>query len=483
MAQVAQTDIALFKPEDWQRGPLNDKNEVVLLGGSAGGGKSRLAAEKIHAFLLHYPGASAVVARKKREDMNKSTVPLILETVIDIDHEPRCIYKTRLDRIVYSHPNKPDGTPQPNSELVFTGIHNKNQREGLKSIGKDGSIDIFWMEEATEFDEDDFNVIGSRVRGDVAGWNQIILTTNPGPRLHWINRRLIIGEEAAYYPSSALDNPHVPLSYQRRLARLTGVQGKRLRDGIWTDGEGMVVDTWLDDHSGKTGLTPKGNVTRDAEYIPGYGPIMWYVDDGYAGQVDKKTGWFTERSNPRTFLIVQEKRNGTIAVLGEHLAVMTLTDTHIEKVIMMCSKHGWPPPNKVIYDGAAPSLGGQIKRAGLRAKPVRCKIDDGLDELRSWVGKDKNGIRQVTVHPRCKFLRWEMGSYTFDDDGIPIDAFNHTIDALRYGVWYKSHGPSQRTRAMAHGIDREAIDDKVANVMAQVRERYEKERENYSAWS
>jgi len=459
--------IAFFEPTEWQIPALNDKNDIMLLSGSAGGGKSRLAAEKIHAFLLHYPGASAVVCRKKREDMNKSTVPLMLETVIDIKHEPRCQYKARLDRVIYDHGDKPD------SELIFTGIHNKVQREGLKSIGKDGGIDIFWMEEATEFDEDDFNVVGSRVRGDAAGWNQIILTTNPGPRLHWINRRLIISEEAAYYPSHALDNPYVPLTYQDRLASLTGVQGQRLREGVWTDGEGVVVDTWLDDHSGKTSRKTSGNVTLDAEYIPGYGPIMWYVDDGYAGEFDSKTGWFTERSNPRTFLIAQERRNGTIAILGEHLEVQMLPDAHIQKVLMMCSKYGWPNPKKVIYDGAAPSLGGEIKRAGLKTKPVRCKIEDGLDELRAWIGKDKNGIRRIIVHPRCKFLRWEMGSYTYNDDGIPIDAFNHTIDGLRYGVWYKSHGPSQRTHSMAIGVDREAIDNKVAEVMMKVRERYE----------
>jgi phage terminase large subunit len=333
---------------------------------------------------------------------------------------------------------------------------------------------MWWMEEATEFDEDDFNIILRAMRGNKAGWNQIIMTTNPGSKLHWINRRMIIGEESAYYPSHAHMNPYNDPEYVTiTLPSMTGVIGKRLYKGLWTDGIGTVIDPWVDDHSGLTGIEPIGNVTPSADYIPGYGRVVWYVDDGYGGQRDKKTKLFTEKSNPRTFLLVQERKDGTIAIFAEHLEVQVLADTHIEMVEKLSKQNGWPAPQEVIYDGAAPALGGEFKRAKYRAKPVRCKIDDGLDELRSWVGPDRNGVRRLIVHPRCQYVRWEMGAYIYDENGNPIDAFNHTIDGLRYGVWRKSHGPSQQTQSMAHGVDREKIDEKVAEIYARVREKYE----------
>jgi len=459
--------IAPFKPHSWQIPPLLDKNKIMLLSGSAGGGKSRLAAEKIFAFASHYPGSTCVVSRKKRDDMDRSTVPLVRETVADVENNASCHYRAREDRLIVKHENGPD------SEIIFTGMHNESQREGTKSIGKSGSVDLWWMEEATEFDEQDFNMILRAMRGSATNWVQIILTTNPGGKLHWINRRMIIGEEAAFYPSHASMNPSNPHDYVQTLNSMTGVQKKRLAEGIWTDGEGTVVDTWLDDHSAKTGIDPIGNVTTEAEYRPGYGKVIWYMDDGYAGVVDKKTQFFTERSSPRVFLLAQERRDGLIAVFAEFLDVQVLADAHIDKVLQESKKNNWPTPDYVVYDGAAPSLGGFLKRAGLKTKPTRCKIEDGLDELRNWIGKDRNGVRKVVVHPRCKFLRWEMGSYVYNDKGIPIDAFNHTIDGLRYGIWHKSHGSSQSVKVMAHGVDREEIDNRVAEIMAKVREKYE----------
>lgn len=467
MASNEVKPLAPFKPMSWQIPPLLDKNKIMLLSGSAGSGKSRLAAEKVFAFASHYPGATCVVSRKKRDDMDQSTIPLVKEVVADAENNPSCYFKAREDRLIVRHENGPD------SEIIFTGMHNESQREGTKSIGKSGAVDMWWMEEATEFDEADFNIILRAMRGNATNWQQIILTTNPGGRLHWINRRLIIGEEAAFYPSNGGMNMYNPPGYLDTLNQMTGLQKKRLAEGLWVDGEGVVVDTWLDDHSSKSGLKPKGNVTPDADYTPNYGKVVWYMDDGYAGHRDEKTGFFTERSHPRVFLLVQERRDGIIAVFAEFLEVQVLANVHIDLVLRESKKAGWPAPDFVVYDGAAPSLGGELKRAKLRVKPVRCKIEDGLDELRSWVGPDRNGVRKLIVHPRCKFMRWEMGSYVYDDKGNPIDAFDHTIDAARYGCWFRSHGPSQNVRAMAPGVDRAAIDEKVAEVMARVREKYE----------
>ncbi len=56
--------IAIFAPLPWQVEPWRDKSRVLLLTGSAGGGKSRLAAEKIHGACLKYPGAVWLMMRK-----------------------------------------------------------------------------------------------------------------------------------------------------------------------------------------------------------------------------------------------------------------------------------------------------------------------------------------------------------------------------------------------------------------------------------
>ena len=440
----------------------------MLLGGSAGGGKSRLAAEKVHGFLLHYPNATGVVSRKAEDDMLTSTIPLLLETVIDIEKEPRCSYSARTKRVRYSN----------GSELIFKGIWDERSREGLRSIGKTGSVDIWWMEEAVEFEEEDFNAVLARMRGTAAGWTQIMVSTNPGPKLHWINRRLIIHEESSFYPSDASMNPANPSSYKLMLARLTGIDGSRLRDGLWIDGAGLVIDSWLDDYSKSVSVKSiDGNVTPKADYIPDFGQVFWFADDGYSGVRDEKTGWFTARSNPRVFLLGQKRDDGLLSIFANHYEVQVLQDPHIEAVKKYAIDNTWPLPAYSVYDGASPSLGGYLIKHKCKPVGVRVKINEGIKELRAWVGPDYNGVRRVIVHPRCMMLRFEMGSYAYDKFGRPIDAHNHGIDALRYGVWHAAYeGPGEVEVAYATdgevNIDVAAIDARIAEVMRRIERKY-----------
>ena len=463
-----EVSIGHFEPWPWQIKPWRCREPVMFLGGSAGGGKSRLAGEKVHGFLLHYPNSTGVISRKAEDDMKISTLPLMLETVIDIDREPRCDYSARDNRIKYSN----------GSELIFKGIWDERARESLKSIGKAGAVDIWWMEEGSDFEEEDFNAVIARMRGVAAPWTQIIVTSNPAGKLHWINRRFRMNNEAANFPSHADMNPANPVSYKAMLARLTGIDGSRLRDGLWIDGTGLVVDSWFDDYTDQKNQDDVfGNVTEKADYIPDFGKVFWFVDDGYSGDRDEKTGWFKERSNPRVFLIGQERKDGLISIFANHYEVQILQDPHIEMVKSMSVENGWPMPSYSIHDGASPSLGGYLAKHKCKPTGVRVKIDEGLKELRAWAGLDYNEVRRLIVHPRCMMLRFEMGSYSYDKWGRPIDAHNHGIDALRYGIWHSAYaGPRHveiaHTGGSNYDINMAKIDERIAKVMAEIERKY-----------
>jgi phage terminase large subunit len=207
-----------------------DKSKVILLTGSAGGGKSRAALEKVNGFMLKYPNATGLMLRKAREYAGKSLVPMMRRTVTGND--PQIAMLKSDSQFVY-----PNG-----SVLYWGGMKNDEQREALRSIGGDGSVDIIFIEEATAFSEDDFNELLARLRGKAAPWRQIILATNPDAPSHWIYKRLILGGGATVYTSSAADNPANPPDYLETLASLTGVLGLRLRDGKWVQAEGAVYD-------------------------------------------------------------------------------------------------------------------------------------------------------------------------------------------------------------------------------------------------
>jgi hypothetical protein len=354
------------------------------------------------------------------------------------------------------------------SEIFFIGINDERARESLKSIGQDGAVDIVWFEEAVEFEEEDFNAVIARMRGRAADWRQMILSTNPREELHWINRRLIIGEESSHYEARTDENFYNPADYAGKLDRLTGLERSRLRDGQWTSGTGRVIDTWKDGYvAGRLDSTSR-NVAENADYIPGYGPVVWFADDGYSGRIDEKTGWFTERSNPRVFLMVQVRKDGRLAVFVEDYKIMTLASNHIQEVIKHSEMMNYPKPDYVVYDGAAPSLGGELFKAGLKARPIRVKIDEGIKELREWCSQDINGVRRLIVHPRCRYLRFEMGSWSYDRYHKPMDSHNHGPDSLRYGTWFQSYQKVGNTSVAAPGIDSSKVDAKIAEVMSRL---------------
>ena len=178
--QLVYRYLNTFVPLPWQLKAMRDTSPVVLLTGSQGGGKSRTAAEKIHAFCLRYPGAQALVMRKVRDNVTASSMRMLEKKVIGDD--PRVNFLRKDLRADYLN----------GSTIYFAGMHGEKQREAIRSIGE-GSIDIAWMEEAHEFEEDDYEELLGRMRGAIAPWNQIILSTNPDAPVHWINRRLILG--------------------------------------------------------------------------------------------------------------------------------------------------------------------------------------------------------------------------------------------------------------------------------------------------
>jgi hypothetical protein len=422
-----------FKPYAWQVKPWRDTSPVMLLTGSAGGGKSRLAAEKLHAFCLRYKNATALVLRKSRAVIGNSTLVFLRSTVIGDD--PRVRWVESKFRLEYSN----------GSMLLWGGMKDAEQRERIRSIGQHGGVDITWMEEATQFEESDYNEVLARMRGNAAPWTQIILTTNPDAPAHWINRRLILGDDpmVSVYYSSAGDNPANPDSYRGMLNQLTGVEHQRLVLGKWAAGSGRVIDTWEDLYNPATGQDNGGNVTLDAEYIPDGGEVIWTIDDGYSGKKDKN-GLFAHHSHPRAFLLCQIRQDGTIAVFAESFAVEKLAGAHIQEVIDMCEHNGWPVPRWAIRDRAAASLGGDLKDYDIISRYNQMTVEESVKELRQWVAADANGVRKFIVHPRCFYLKHQMQSYSMSVEGQIIKQNDDGPDAARYLVWDQAFGVNPR---------------------------------------
>lgn len=381
-----------FNPLPWQIKPWRDKYSILVFTGSAGGGKSRLAAEKVHGYCLKYPGATWLILRKAREWTGKSIVPFYAQSVVGGD-----------SRVKY---NKSEGVfYYDNGSVVYSGgMLDESQRESVRSIGGEGGLDGAWMEEATAFTRQDFDEIRARMRHTAASWRQIILTTNPGGASHWLKKDLIDGGMAHVYYSKAIDNPYNPEDYYATLDSLDGVLKKRLAEGIWATAEGAIYDMF--DHSIHV-------ADRDITEFQRFALTM---DEGY--------------TNPAVILLVGIDGDGRWHIFREFYERGALQD-HVCNIA-----DAWTIEHEcyiVAVDSAAAGLIADLVNRGVPAMAAKGRVLDGIQAVQNRLKVQGDGRPRLTVAPGCVNVINEFESYVWKPEkDEPIKEYDHAMDAIRY---------------------------------------------------
>ena len=211
----------------------------ACLDGPAGTGKTVGGLFKIHASLLAYPGAKALVARKTNTALAGSAIATYREMI-----DPRL-------GVSYFGGNKvrPAAFLYRNgSELIVNGL---DKPEKVKSW----EFDLALINEATECSLEDIEFVRSRLRHGKTPYPQLIMDVNPGPPSHWLNVRMNDGKTTRLL-SRHEDNPRFWDIHKQEwtedgkryifgvLGGLTGVRLQRLRYGKWVAAEGMVYEKW-----------------------------------------------------------------------------------------------------------------------------------------------------------------------------------------------------------------------------------------------
>ena len=406
--------VALFEPLPWQIEPWRDKNFVMLLAGSAGGGKSRLGAEKVHGYLLKYPKATGLVLRKTRESMTSGTV-LFLDRQI-IGRDPQVRHAQSKHRFEYAN----------GSTLIYGGMKDEAQREQIRSIGQAGAIDIAWMEEANKFTEADYQEVLARLRGTAAPWRQLILSTNPDSSYHWIYKRLITGNEAVTFYSSAEDNLYNSPEYLSTLNKLTGVLRERLRDGRWVQAEGVIYDGYSEDIH-----------LIDRFDIPGDWELSRSIDFGYENPFVCQ--WWAKDPDGRLYryreiyythrIVSDHAKQINELSKDEHIA-WTVSDHETEERAVL-NREGVPTvkAQKDVATGIQAVMR-RIAKAG-DDKPRVFFMKDSLVEIDPNL-RDRN-------QPTCTEEEITLYSWARKQDGAivrdePHKTFDHGMDTMRYEV-------------------------------------------------
>lgn len=296
------------------------------------------------------------------------------------------------------------------SAIFFRGAtaSSGDNTANLKSIQ---GISVVCFEEAEEFtDEEAVDRIDLSVRQQGVE-NKVIFVLNPNSKASWLFKRFYENEGVAddfngvkgnctYIHTTYLDNvDNLDPSFVEQanaLKERNPDKYKHLFLGSWKEvADGVIFENWEYGNFIDTGYT------------------MFGADFGFS-------------NDENTLVEVSVDNKERKIYLKEHLYQTGLTTSQLADIYKnVCGGR------KIIADSSEPRLIQEIKDRGLNIEKAikgQGSVNAGIAKLLDY---------QLVVDPSSKNLAVELNNYCWLDKAgktVPIDKFNHLLDAVRYGA-------------------------------------------------
>ena len=375
---------------------FRDESRYQIIWGGAGSGKSHIVARKILYRLLEEKDVkhNFLIIRKVDRTIKRSVFTLMKNLIskwgLTSDFSINLSDKT----MIY----KPTG-----SQIMFSGL---DDVEKLKSI--EGVTGI-WCEEATELNQEDYEQLDLRLRGDTGTYKQIILTLNPISAEHWIKKVFFDSNLPNVFTlkTTYLDNVFIDAEYKAVLdaKKITNPRYYKIYAlGEWGTAEGLVFER-------VTKRLIRQEEVRGLECIQG-------LDFGYSVDPTAFTQSYIDTKAKKLYIFDGFYEKGLSNSKIASLLKSKLVHKHI-----------------ITADSAEPKSIASIKAKGVPrirgAKKGKDSINAGIDFLSDY----EIIINAHLVEIEKEFLNY---SWAVDRNGKqlnkPIDDFNHAIDSIRYSA-------------------------------------------------
>jgi hypothetical protein len=297
--------------------------------------------------------------------------------------------------------------------------------------------DVIYWNEATEGTENEWEILSTRLRGGVVPYQQQIADCNPDVSNHWLNQRAAT-DKMTRIVTRHEDNPlywdagkgeYTPEGeryVKGVLDKLSGVRYLRFRKGVWASREGLVYDGFdRDVHV----------ITRDK--LPTLQTRFRSIDFGFSNPFVCQ--WWGLDYDGRLYLYREIYRTQrTVKVHSEQINILSGSEPIVETV----SDHDAEDRATLDENGISSLPAKKSIRQGIDAVTERLKLQ-GDGKPRLFIVED--ATVEIDLSLREKGLPTstleEFGSYAWptskpdrNDKEVPIDAYNHGMDALRYMV-------------------------------------------------
>ena len=363
--------------------------------GGAGSGKSHIVARKLLYRVLKEDDCQHkfLIARKVNRTLKRSVFTLFRNIIVKWGLYDEFDFNNTDLTITY----KKNG-----SQFLFTGL---DDQEKLKSIE---GITGVWMEEATEFSQEDFEQLDLRLRGVTKYPKQIILSFNPISDQHWIKKVFFDNPIDGVFTlhTTYLDNSFIDDDYKMVMENKKKTNPRYYNIyalGNWGTAEGLVFSRV------STRLIKQDEI-NNLDLLQG-------LDFGYTNDPSAFNQSYIDEKNKRIYVYDGFYEKG-------------MSNERIAEEIKGMLAH----KSLTTADSSEPKSIARLQGLGVKvtgALKGKDSINAGIDFLLEY---------EIIVNAHLVEFMTEFNNYAWavnkDDKTTnkPIDDFNHFIDSLRYAV-------------------------------------------------
>ena len=380
-----------------------------LLCGSAGSGKSFNTAQDFMIRLAdpRFKGANLMVVRKTETSARTSAFAEMCGAV-------KRVYGDRAGEFYRVSESQMTLTARETGNcVIFRGVSGAAALERVKSVSfPEGKLTWIWIEEATELDERDLDVLDDRLRGELSTLNpelyyQITMTFNPVSSSHWIKRRFFDAppSEDVFISKSVFgDNRFIDSDFARRMERRREYDPEGYRVyalGEWGGAkEGLILPHY------------KVEALRREDF-----DVVWYSQDFGFNHAD--------------CILEAAQRDGALCVLRE----IYVREKDTGEIIALANGAGFDKNAPMYCDSAEPDRIKTWRSAGYRAMGVR-KSPGSVAAQIEWLKSHKlvfdpgcvNTIREASE------WRWQRDTASGEYLDVPTCVNDDAMAALRYAT-------------------------------------------------
>jgi len=415
-------------PSEKQNKFLRARTKYVAFGGARGGGKSWAVRAKAKLMAFRYPGIKIMIVRKTYPELRANHINQL---------------RAELNGIAEYREVTKELSFRNGSVILFRYAQTEKDLDKYQGT----ECDVLFIDEATQFTEEQFDRFKACVRGVNDFPKRIYLTCNPGGVGHaWVKRLFIDRvykdtehpDEYTFIKSLVTDNKAMMESnpdYRRQLEALPPKLRKAWLDGDWDIFDGQFFEDFADRpdmYSARTWT----HVIEPFE-IPAGWTIYRSYDHGYAKPFS--CGWWAVDYDGVAYRILE--LYGCTETPNE--GVKWVPDKVFAEIHRLETEHRWLKGRR-IYGVADPAIwdaqyGESIAETAARHQVYFDKGDH--ERLPGWMqvhyrlAFDANGYPMMYIFKNCKAFIRTMPLLQYDDhrpEDVDTTGEDHVADEVRY---------------------------------------------------